>query len=1170
MTEERGKSDVARREEEVLAFWQQSKIFEKTLEKPAPKGEFVFYDGPPFATGLPHQGSLLSSVSKDVVPRYKTMRGYRVRRRWGWDTHGLPIESIVERELGLKSKKDILELGVEKFNDIARSKVLEYVHDWKRYVERVGRFVDFDNSYKTMDSAFIESVWWALKEIHKKGRLYEGRKVLMYCPHCETPLAKAEIAMDNTYKDITEEAVTAKFKIRSSDKLPEDTSLLAWTTTPWTLPGNVALAVGQDIDYVLVRVGTDRNQEVGGGILHLTKGHYIMSTQYFAEAAELAGEFGTKEKSFKGSELVGLAYEPLYEIPKVAAHAGKKWEVLSAAFVTAEDGTGIVHTAVIYGEDDYALGLKEGLPMIPLLNPNATYNDDAPEFLRGKYIKKAETEIKADLETRELLFAKARHTHSYPHCYRCGTPLIYNAVSSWFIDIQSVKQRLLEENEKIAWSPAHLKHGRFKHNLESAPDWTISRNRFWASPLPIWKDADGNVTVIGSLEELKARRKKSGNAYYTLRHGEADSNRDSLISADPHDPVHLTEEGKEQVKKAAGSLKEKNIDLIVTSPYVRTRETADIVAKELGLAPQQVIEEGAIAEYNHGVFNGRPLKEFFEIYPDTPEGDLSRFYQGPDGGESINDVRKRVGDFLYSLEEKYQSKNILIISHGEPLWALYAVVEGALPDRAVRIAYPERGKVVDLNFVPIPHNRDYELDFHIPYIDEVRLESEDGRPLTRIPEVVDCWVESASMPFAEYHYPFENRAEFENCSPGDFVSEYIAQTRAWFYYMHAMSVELFDRAPFKNVAVTGNILGSDGEKLSKSKRNYTDVYALFDTYGADAFRLYLMGSVVMQAEDLVFRDEEVKEAQNRTVNMLRNIHAFYALYKDDLDDTATPDFAAHPLDRWILARLRELTATATDAFDRYEMPRAVRPMRDFVSDLSTWYVRRSRDRVKSAHETDKQAALHTLRHVLLELSKVIAPVMPFVADEVYRGVKGENDPESVHLADWPEVERVGFLKKVFGGTPDDTGLMLGMERARAFASEGLMLRQKANIKVRQPLAALSIPGELSIELQTLLAEEVNVKEIRTGAAEASLDTELTPELVREGDVREFMRALADARKEEGFSPKDLAHVRASATAKDTLTGTLPGVTDIAFDAPADAAYAAELSIGRVAFDIHAA
>ncbi|MFA6969647.1 MAG: class I tRNA ligase family protein, partial [Candidatus Paceibacterota bacterium] len=965
------KSEAAKREEATLAFWERERIFEKSLTKPSPKGEYVFYDGPPFATGLPHSGSLLSSVSKDLIPRYKTMRGYRVRRRWGWDTHGLPIESLVEKKLGLKNKKEILALGIEKFNETARSMVLEYVHDWKRYIERVGRWVDFDNSYKTMDNTFIESVWWGLKEIHKKGRLYEGRKVLMYCPHCETPLAKAEIAMDNTYKDITEEAVTVEFRVKGQ----QNTSLLAWTTTPWTLPGNVALAVGSAIEYVTI-------EKKDGGTGPLVR--FILAKD------RLETVFGTDElkivKEQKGSELVGLEYEPLYEIEKVKKYIGKKWQVLPADFVTTEEGTGIVHTAVIYGEDDYNLGKAEGLPMVQLLNPNATYNDDAPEFLRGQYIKKAEPLIKEDLEKRGLLFAKLPNTHSYPHCYRCGTPLIYNAVSSWFIDIQSVKAKMLSENKKINWIPEHLKDGRFKHNLESAPDWTISRNRFWASPLPIWKDKEGNVTVIGSLEELKARTKKSGNTYFMMRHGQAGNSTNKVFDATDTPKFKLSEKGRAEVEASAKKLVGRGITHLYASPFTRTRETAEIAAGVLGIPKEQIVIDERLRELNMGDFDQTSDLDAFDAYRRE-----HRYTDPFPNGESYQDAKNRFGSVLYELEQKQSGANILIVTHGIGLETAQAIAQGASAEESLQIALsrPHTAEVREIPFIPLPHNRDYELDFHLPYIDRVSLENEKGEPLTRIPEVVDCWVESGSMPFAEYHYPFEHQKEFEKRSPGDFVSEYIGQTRAWFYYLHAVGVEVFGRLAFRNVITTGNVLAADGAKFSKSKGNYTDPYRLFDQYGADAFRYYLMSSVVMQAEDMTFRDEEVKDAHARVVNMLRNILAFYEIYKDEAgpaNDTSTAI-----LDCWILARLGGVILTATEAFDRYDVPHATRPMREFIDDFSTWYIRRSRDRMKGGNAGDKKAALMTLRYVLKEFSKVIAPVMPFIAEEVFRSVREESD-----------------------------------------------------------------------------------------------------------------------------------------------------------------------------------
>lgn len=1109
------KSDTAKREEAILAFWQQERIFEKSLAKKSPKGDFVFYDGPPFATGLPHSGSLLSSVSKDLIPRYKTMRGYHVRRRWGWDTHGLPIESLVEKQLGLKNKKEILTLGIEKFNQAARAMVLEYVHHWKRYVERVGRWVDFDNSYKTMDNSFIESVWWGLKEIHKKGRLYEGRKVLMYCPHCETPLAKAEIAMDNTYKDISEEAVTIKFKIKNPEKynLPANTYFLAWTTTPWTIPGNVALAVGPDITYVRVQIN----------------GEWLILAESRVEMLHEEGVVSTDPR--KGTALVGIAYEPLYTISKVDAYEGKKWLVLGADFVNTEDGTGIVHTAVIYGEDDYALGQKEKLPMVQLLNPNATYNDDAPEFLRGQYIKKAEILIKEDLEKRGLLFAKLLHTHSYPHCYRCGTPLIYNAVSSWFIDIQSVKAKMLSENEKIDWVPKHLKDGRFRHIVESAPDWTISRNRFWASPLPIWKDGQGQVTVIGSLEELKTHTKKSGNEYFMMRHGESAKNVENIVSSDPTTNT-LTAHGRENVSIAARKLKKEKITKIYSSPLIRTRETALLMAKEIGLPESSVVFDDRLREINFGEFEGKSFTDFVAYR----ENHMATFTESFVGGESYQDVRRRIGEFLYEIEGRDSHQHILIVTHSVGLESLAAVSQGAdLSDfkKIVNTSTFKTGEVHPLIFVPLPHNNEYELDYHLPYIDRVILENRERKPLTRIPEVVDCWVESGSMPFAEYHYPFEHKEQFEKSSPGDFVSEYIGQTRAWFYYLHAISNELFGRLAFRNVITTGNVLASDGAKLSKSKGNYTDPYELFERYGADAFRYYLMSSVVMQAEDLTFRDEDIKDAHARVVNMVRNVHAFYELFADH-NIVPASSASTHPLDRWILARLGELIQESTNAFDRFDVPRAVRPIRTFIDDLSTWYVRRSRDRVKGTDTADRTRALGTLRFVLQNLSKLMAPVMPFLAEEIFRGVRSENDPESVHLAEWPAPTFKEKTIRVFT-MPSQTKLLSNMARVRMLASDALQLRQRAGIKVRQPLSKLSVPDILATEFTQILAEEVNVKHVKTGYSTIELDTELTPELIKEGDEREMARAVAEARKTEGYAAKDTARVELRSEGVHTVT-----------------------------------
>lgn len=1104
MTEENKpiKSERALKEEAIIKFWEDHKVFEKTLEKSAPKGDFVFYDGPPFATGLPHAGSLLSSVIKDVIPRYKTMKGYHVRRRWGWDCHGLPIENMIEKELGLKDKTEIEgKVGIKAFNEACRSAVLRYANEWKKYVDRVGRWVEYDNAYKTMDNTYIESVWHALSEINKKGLLYEGRKVLLYCPHCETPIAKAEIAMDNSYKDVTEESVYVKFKLVGET----NKYFLAWTTTPWTLPGNVALAVGSLIDYVEVKVGEE--------VLILAKERLPVLTDPYEIVAEK-----------KGKDLVGLEYEPLYQIPAVKDSGKKAFYVAEADFVTTTDGTGVVHTAVIYGEDDYNLGLKLDLPMVQLLDPAGHFNDKAPELIKGQYFKKAERIVKEDLTQRDLLYRKEHNTHSYPHCHRCGTALLYNALSSWFINIQKVKDKMLSLNEEINWVPDHLKHGRFYNIVENAPDWTISRNRYWAAPLPIWKDSEGNIIIIDSLESLKKHTKKSGNRYFVMRHGGTEGNKKETVSYKNQAEDHLTNEGAEDVKVAAQGLKDKKIDLLIVSPFARTKETAEIVRKELNLPESAVVFDERIQEINPGEFDGRSWNEYHGYTKESSEYDW--FGRKIPGGESLKGVGKRVGECLYDLEAKYKGKNILLITHGGTAWLSYVVSGLYTPDNkkykeADTYVFVDEFKrfmsaeVRELPFVPLPHNDDFLLDLHRPYIDEIELVSEDGKALKRISEVIDGWVESATMPFAEYHYPFENKEIFESRFPGDFVAEYIAQTRTWFYYMHTIAVVLFNKVSFRNVISTGNVLAADGSKMSKSKGNYTDPLILIDRIGADAFRYYLMSSVVMQAEDTLFKDEEVKEVNNRLINILANSFTFYELFADN---TRAKTDSKNVLDRWILAKLNTLIPTVSEAMEAYDMVRASRPMREFVSDLSTWYVRRSRDRFKGTDVADKAQALATTRHIFKEFTKLIAPIMPFIAEEIYQKVREEQDPISVHLADWPEVNKSSF--SLFSS---DDQILSNMEETRRLTSLALELRSKSNIKVRQPLSKLEIKTDLSQEYLEIIKDELNVKEVVVNQnleTEVALDTNLTEELLEEGTVRDAIRAIQEWRKESNLKPGD--------------------------------------------------
>ena len=889
-------------EEEVLKFWEDNKIFQKSLEQTQNGKPFTFYDGPPFATGLPHYGHILVSTIKDLIPRYQTMNGKFVRRRWGWDCHGLPIEEIVERLLKISGKKQIEQIGIKKFNETCRSKVLEYVSEWRKTVRRIARWVDFDNSYKTMDREFMESVWWAFKEIYKKDLVYEGRKVLLYCPRCETPVSNFEVAMDNSYQDVTEEAVTVKCRVKNQ----ENTYLLAWTTTPWTLIGNVALAVGEKLDYVKIESENEN--------LILAKNRLSVLGERNAKVVD----------EFKGKDLIGLAYDPLFDIPEM--RSPKSYHVYIGDFVNIEEGTGIVHTAVMYGEEDYALGTTEGLPIVPLLDEKGKFNELAPEFIKGAYFKDADSLIKKDLEKRGLLFERKMHKHSYPHCWRCENALYYNAIPAWFINIQKIKKKLLKSNDReIDWFPEHLKHGRYEKSVEAAPDWNISRNRYWGNPIPVWKcQKCQKNTVVGSLAEL----------------------------------------------------------------------------------------------------NGRAIRGF-----------------------------------------------------------------------------------------------DDTMDLHRPYIDDVVLKCEHcGSEARRITEIFDSWMEAGSMPFAEYHYPFENKEIFESRFPAQFVTEYLAQTRAWFYVMHAVSVILFNKAPFENVLTTGTILAEDGSKMSKSKANYPDPWKVIEKYGVDSLRFYLMNSVVMRGDNLNFSEKDLGTAQRKVILILWNIYNYFVTYANENQFkveipkiTNTIQNSKSILDQWTLARLQELINGVTKHLDNYDTVKATREIERFISDLSTWYLRRSRGRTDNTF-------FATMYRSLIRTAKILAPVAPYISEIIYQNLHDVDHAESVHLADWPETNKLS--KK-------EQELLLQMAELRKIVEQAHALRAKAGIKLRQPLGKLTLPklevGSWKLEVLEILKDEINVKQIILGD-KLELDTAISEDLRLAGVTRELERQINQFRKESGLKIGQMAEL----------------------------------------------
>lgn len=979
-------------EKEIIKFWKENNTFQKSLENRKEAKEYTFYDGPPFATGTPHYGHIVGSLMKDVVPRYWTMRGYYVERKWGWDCHGLPIENIVEKEMGSQKKKDIEALGVDKFNEMCRSKVLGYVDEWEKTVERLGRWADMENAYRTMDKDFMESVWWVFKELYDKGLVYESYRSMHICPRCETTLSQSEVA--EGYKDIKDLSVTAKFELEDES----NTFVLAWTTTPWTLPGNVALAVGEDIDYVKLYFENRKDEN------NIIKETYIVAKEKVNSVTDVIGTdvsddvieklkngktdfFQVEEFNFvknsgnlKGKELINKEYKPLFTYLKDIINTGKTsvslkkndsndsvepqfairidegsekrskeisksgkiidsfkenaYKIYGADFVTTEDGTGVVHIAPAFGEDDMNLGKEKNLPFVQHVGMDGQFVEELGEGLAGLNVKPIENhqatdvEIIKNLAKKGLLFSKKKYEHSYPHCWRCDTPLINYATSSWFIAVTKIKDRLLETAKEINWSPEHVKEGRFGNWLEGARDWSISRQRFWASVMPIWKCECGEMKVFGDVAELEK---------------------------------------------------------------------------------------------------------------------LS--------GEKIDDLHKHVVD---------------------------------------EVTFP--------------------------------CEKCDGT-MRRIPDVLDTWFDSGSMPYAQKHYPFENKEVFEKGFPADFIAEGIDQTRCWFYYLHVIAGGIKDSHAFKNVIVNGIVLAEDGKKMSKKLKNYPDPNEMLEKYGADAIRYYLMASPVVSAQNINFSESEVGEVVRGMMRMLWNSYSFFVLYANIDKWEAKEEFSLENknnlLDKWIVSELQVLIRDFNKHMETYELHKAARLLPKFTDNLSNWYIRRSRKRFwKSEDDGDKNDAYATLHYVLVELTKVMAPFTPFIAEEVYKnltdGVQTKNF-SSVHLTEFPEVNESWIDEK----------LSEEMKAAREVIAAGLDARKNAKINVRQPLSKITVKKDFIDEMKEIIKEELNLKEVffdENIKDEIALDTEITHELKLEGQAREVIRHIQQMRKEADYQVDDRIEV----------------------------------------------
>ena len=1058
-------------EHRIADFWRAENIFRRSVQSRPQEKAFSFYDGPPFATGLPHYGHILGSTMKDMVPRYWTMRGYRVERRWGWDCHGLPVEYEKEKELGISNKKGIEEYGIDKFNESCRATVLRYADEWKKMVGRMGRFVDMENDYKTMEPWYMESIWWVFQELWAKDLVYEGEKVMPYCTRCATVLANFEAQQG--YIDKQDQAVTIKFKAKNMQGPKGDpVYFLAWTTTPWTLPSNLLLAVGPELPYVQIRDAA-------------TKESYILGKEALARYYKEEDSY-TIEVEYTGAELAGMLYEPLFPYYAEKAEEGA-FKMVTADFVTTEDGTGVVHQAP-YGEDDYKLITDNGIKIMQTLTEGGNFVEAVTDFA-GKFLFDANKEIIQLLKERGQLVRVETINHNYPHCWRCDTPLIYNPISTWFVKATKLREDLLANNKKINWTPPAIGEGRFGKWLENVRDWGISRNRYWGTPLPVWRCGDCKHTqVMGSIDDLYDALPGRLTKISFMRHGEGEHNVQNIFSSDEQKEFHLTEEGKRKVRENTKKYLQKAPDLIIASPVLRTQETAALVREEFGGMPP-LETDARLKEMSFGKWDGHSADDAgfakqldaFTLLEGTEE-----YWGAPqcEGAEPYAAVEERLRPFLEEVQEKYRGKHVLLVAHGAQVKVLEKILHNYSLKKAASIAtvMPATIKSIFLD-----NKSGKEVDLHKHFVDDMTFPCDhcEGGTMKRIEEVFDCWFESGSMPYAQNHYPFENQEFTKRSFPAEFIAEGVDQTRGWFYTLHVLATALTDgksglgvyHPAVKNIIVNGTVLAEDGKKMSKRLKNYPDPLELMDRHGADAMRFYLMNSPVVQAEDIRFSERGVDEVVKKVILPLWNSYAFFLTYAvvdgwtpQQLLDS--PKKITNKLDRWMMSELQLLLQDYHARMEAYDLKGTAALLADFVDVLTNWYIRRSRRRFwKSDNDQDKMGAYSTLYTALRTLAQMFAPVCPFIAEEIFQGLDSET--ASVHLSLLPDPDEQWV----------DHALHEEVALAQKIVALGHSIRAKDKLKVRQPLALLrvalpdGVDSKLLADQVSVLQEELNVKNV---------------------------------------------------------------------------------------------